>query len=318
MVMSFDEKYTQCTRNLENIDMPDCSKDETSLFADFVELLVIFSKGDGVSYGDILERFFGESDEKNSSERNDANESFIDGIFSLIEERRDLYGDQYPFEVGKEKVITLRMVLSLSQKLYLFLLISSSLNIFKSFNAEIAKDFEMVSCEAIKSFLPNAIVKHFGKLSEYKGNAKEKIKNLADDLGLPIDDYEIECVGERNVQERGLDIVSWIPFEDKCQNKIIFLCQCACGKQYESKQHDVRRFEHYYRFYRTKPQRTLFVPYALINPKDGKFYHSDYIEDDYLVFERLRIIGLTKRRGDVFKLLMSIDLVERCIQDYRT
>ena len=316
--MSFDEKYTQCTRNLENIDMPDCSKDETSLFADFVELLVIFSKGDGVSYGDILERFFGESDEKNSSERNDANESFIDGIFSLIEERRDLYGDQYPFEVGKEKVITLRMVLSLSQKLYLFLLISSSLNIFKSFNAEIAKDFEMVSCEAIKSFLPNAIVKHFGKLSEYKGNAKEKIKNLADDLGLPIDDYEIECVGERNVQERGLDIVSWIPFEDKCQNKIIFLCQCACGKQYESKQHDVRRFEHYYRFYRTKPQRTLFVPYALINPKDGKFYHSDYIEDDYLVFERLRIIGLTKRRGDVFKLLMSIDLVERCIQDYRT
>jgi hypothetical protein len=153
---------------------------------------------------------------------------------------------------------------------------------------------------------------------KHSNNAKEKIRNLANDLGLPTDDYEIECVGERNFQERGLDIVSWIPFEDKCQNKIIFLCQCACGKQYESKQHDLRRFEHYYRFYRTKPQRTLFVPYALINPKDGKFYHSDYIEDDYLIFERLRIISLAKRSEDVLTLLKSTCLVEICIQDYYT
>ncbi len=318
MAMNFDDKFTQCIRNLENLDKPDCSRDETNLFADFVELLVMFSKGDGVAYGDIMDRFFGEPDESNSSERNDDNESFIDGIFSLIEERGDLYGEQYPFEIGKEQIVTLKRELTLLQKLYLFLLISSSLDIFKSFNAEITTDFEMVSCETIKLFLPNAIVKSFGKLSEYKGNAKEKIRNLADDIGLPTDDFEIDGVGERNVQERGLDIVSWIPFEDKCQNKIIFLCQCACGKRYESKQHDVRRFEHYYRFYRTKPQRTLFVPYALINPKDGKFYHSDYIEEDYLVFERLRIICLAKRKDDVLTQLKSACLVERCIQDYCT
>jgi len=314
--MSFDEKFAQCILNLKNTGMPDFPRHETDLFADFVELLVIFSKGDGIAYGDVQDRFFGEPDEKNSSERNDANESFIDAIFSLIEERRDLYGDQYPFEVEKEQFVTLKRELSLPQKLYLFLLISSSLSIFKSFDAEITTDFEMVSYEAIKSFLPNAIVKPFGKLSKYKGNAKDKIKKLADDIGLPTDDNAIECIGERNVQERGLDIVSWIPFEDKCQNKIIFLCQCACGKQYESKQHDVRRFEHYYCFYRTKPQRTLFVPYAIINPKNGKFYHSDNIEDDYLVFERLRIISLAKKRDDVFTLLKSNCLVERCIQDY--
>lgn len=317
MVMSFDDKFFQCLNNLENLDKPDCSRDETNLFADFVELLVIFSKGDGIAYGDIQDRFFGEPDEKNSSERNDADEFFIDGIFSLIEERRDLYGDQYPFEVGKEQIITLKRDLTIPQKLYLFLLMASSLNIFKSFNAEITTDFEMVSYEAIKSFLPNAKVKSFGKLSEYKGNAKEKIRTLANDIGLPTN-YDIDCVGERNVQERGLDIVSWIPFEDNCQNKIIFFCQCACGKQFESKQHDIRRFEHYYCFYRTKPQRTLFVPYALINPNDGKFYHSDYIEEDYLVFERLRIISLAKRKDDVLTLLKSACLVERCIQDYCT
>jgi hypothetical protein len=316
MVMSFDDKFIQCIRNLDSIDKPDYPKYETNLYADFVELLVVFSKGDGIAPGDVLDRFFGEPDEKNTIEKNDANESFIDGIFALVEERRYLFGSLYPFDIDDEHTIRLKNNLSLSQKLYLFLLFSSSLDIFKSFNSEITTDFEVISCEAIRSFLPNAIVIPFGKLSGYKGTAREKIMQLADDIGLPTDDYEIGNIGERNNQERGLDIVSWLPFEDKCQNKVIFLCQCACGKQYESKQHDIRRYEHYYRFYRTRPQRTLFVPYSLINPKENKFYHSDYVEDDYLLFERLRIISLAKQKEDMLAFLCSTCLLERCIQDY--
>jgi len=37
-----------------------------------------------------------------------------------------------------------------------------------------------------------------------------------------------------------------------------------------------------------------------------------------LIFERLRIINLAKRKEDVLTLLKSTDLVERCIQDYCT
>lgn len=317
MMMSFDDKFVQCIRNLDVIDKPDYPRNETNLYADFVELLVVFSKGDGIASGDIQDRFFGEPDENNSSEKNDANESFIDGIFALIEERRYLFGSLYPFDIEDEHTIRLKNNLSMSQKLYLFLLFSSSLDIFKSFNSEITTDFEVVSCEAIRSFLPNAIVKSFGKTSEYQGTAKEKIKKLADDIGLPTNDYEIDNIGERNNQERGLDIVSWLPFEDKGQNKIIFLCQCACGKKYEYKQHEIRRFENYYIYYKKKPLRTLFIPYALINPKDGKFFHSDFIEEEYLVFERLRIINLTKQKENILALLNSTCLLERCIQDYR-
>ena len=318
MAMSFDDKFAQCIRNLDEVDRPDYPKDDTNLYADFVELLAVFSKGDGVAHGDVLDRFFGEPDENNSSEINDANESFVDEIFSMIEERKFLYAGQYPFEFGDEQTVRLKVDLTTPQKLYLFLLLSSSLNFFKAFNSEITTDFEKVSYEAIRSFLPNAIVKPFGKHSEYKGTAKEKIEKLAEDIGLPTDDYEIGNIGERNNQERGLDIVSWLPFEDKCQNKVVFLCQCACGKQFESKQHDIRRYEHYYRFYRTKPQRTLFVPYSLINPKENKFYHSDYVEDDYLLFERLRIINLSKQKEEVFRQLKSNNLVERCILNYGT
>ena len=315
MGTNFEDKFALCVQKLDDVDKPDYPKNEINLYADFVELLAVFSKGDGIAHGDVLDRFFGEPDENSSSERNDANESFVDEIFSVIEERKYLYGDLYPFDIGNEQSISLRDNLSMAQKLYLFLLFSSSLDIFKSFNSEITTDFEIVSFETIRSFLPTAIVKHFGKQSEYRGTAKDKIKKLADDIGLPTNDSEIERVDDRNLQERGLDIVSWIPFEDKCQNKVIFLCQCACGKQYEYKQHDVRRFEHYYQFYRTKPLRTLFIPYALINPKDGRFYHSDYIEDDYLIFERLRIVNLVKQKEDMLTFLKSACLIERCIQD---
>lgn len=312
-MMSFEEKLALSIQKLKNADRPDCPMDCLNNYADFIELLVLFSGSDGVSYGDIQDRFFGELDENNTSETNDQNESFIDSIYKIIEERIALYKDTYPFD-KKDEVILLKKQLLIKQKIYLFLLLSSSLDIFRSFNAELTTDFETLCYKVMQLYLPNAIVKAFGKNSEYTGSAKVKIKKLAEDLGLQLDDYDFEQIGDRNSQERGLDIVGWLPFDDHCSNMIIFLGQCACGKQYESKQHDVRRFENYYRYYKTKPQRTLFIPYSLINPGKRKFYHSDYIEQGYLLFERKRILGLLEDADDaIFNNLKTKPLVEKCI-----
>ena len=312
-MMSFEEKLALSIQKLKNADRPDCPMDCLNNYADFIELLVLFSGSDGVSYGDIQDRFFGELDENNTSETNDQNEAFIDSIYKIIEERIALYKDTYPFD-KKDEVIFLKKQLLIKQKIYLFLLLSSSLDIFRSFNAELTTDFETLCYKVMQLYLPNAIVKAFGKNSEYTGSAKVKIKKLAEDLGLQLDDYDFEQIGDRNSQERGLDIVGWLPFDDHCSNMIIFLGQCACGKQYESKQHDVRRFENYYRYYKTKPQRTLFIPYSLINPGKRKFYHSDYIEQGYLLFERKRILGLIEDADDaIFNNLKTKPLVEKCI-----
>lgn len=311
-MMSFEEKLALSIQKLKNADRPDCPMDCLNNYADFIELLVLFSGSDGVSYGDIQDRFFGELDENNTSETNDQNESFIDSIYKIIEERIALYKDTYPFD-KKDEVILLKKQLSVKQKIYLFLLLSSSLDIFRSFNAELTTDFETLCYKVMQLYLPNAIVKAFGKNSEYTGSAKVKIKKLAEDLGLQLDDYDFEQIGDRNSQERGLDIVGWLPFDDHCSNMIIFLGQCACGKQYESKQHDVRRFENYYRYYKTKPQRTLFIPYSLINPGKRKFYHSDYIEQGYLLFERKRILGLLEEDCAIFDNLTTKPLVENVL-----
>lgn len=323
MAMSFDEKLLKSFQRLDNTGKPDYPKGESNYYLDFIELLALFAGKDGISYGDILDRFFGEQEETHTygdnpnetytPERNDTNESFIDGLFLLIDERMSQFGELYPFMKKDENIFALKDGLSDEQKLYLFLLLSSSLDIFGSFNSELTTDFESLAFETMRQFLPNAIVKPFGKNSEYRGTAKEKIKQLAEDIGLTTNDYEISQIGERNVQERGLDVVGWLPFDDNCSNIIVFLCQCACGKNYEYKQHDIRRFEHYYNFYRTMPQHTLFIPYSLINPKEGKFYHSDLIDDDYLIFERMRILNLNKGKNSIFNTLQSRDLVEQCI-----
>lgn len=318
MEMTFEDKIKLCFHNISEIDRPDFSRHELNHFADFVELLTIIAGEDGVSYGDVQDRFFGELNENSSSETNDKNEDFINSIYSLIEERITQYEDLYPFTMMEEQVLILRNSLSLDQKLYLFLLLSSTLYIFKSFNTELTTDFETICCEAMKAFLPNAIVKPFGKNSVYKGTASDKIKKLATDIGIPINQYEIDQIGKQNTQERGLDIVSWLPFKDNCHNLIIYFCQCACGKKYEYKQHETRRFENYYEFYNTTPQHTLFLPYSLINPKAGKFYHSDYIERDFLIFERMRILCLIKKHNEIFQQLKSKDIVERCITDFNS
>jgi len=310
--MTFEDKLNQCVQSLKDIDKPDYTKTEINYFADFVELITLFTKYDGVTFGDIQDRFFG-TKEYDIIESKDKDEAFLNSIFNVIAERICFYAIDYPFEYQNNNTLKLRQSQTFKNKLYLSLLISSKLDVFNSFKSDLTTDFEKVSSIVLKEFLPgNAIVREFGKHTQYQGNAISKIKQLASELDLHIDNYELSNVPERNTQERGLDIVGWLPFADKCGNKIVFLCQCACGKEYESKQHDTRRFENYLQFYKTNPQHTIFIPYSLINVREKKFYHSDLIEKDYLVFERKRI--LEYHNDNSFEKSMSFKIVNKILE----
>lgn len=310
MGMIFNEKFAESVKRLKEIGKPDCPKNQLNKYADFVELVVLLLGKDGVSYGDIQDSFFGEPDVDTDAEKKDTEEFFIRSIFSLIDERAILFGDFYPFE-KKNNTLFLSSSMTNDKKYYILFLLSSSLNIFQLFMSDLTTDFETLSLEVLKKYLPTAIVKPFGKNSVYKGTAPQKITALSCDIGLPLDNYEINQIGERNNQERGLDVVGWLSFDDNCQNKVVFLGQCACGKDFESKQHDTRRFEDYLRFYKTRPQHTLFIPYSLINVKEGKFY-GNYIEKDYLVFERKRMVTLLNG-NQIYNQLLSKNLVETCL-----
>jgi hypothetical protein len=291
------------------------------IYADYVEIVSLFSNQNYISTSDILDRFRDEgiiTQKKNDNEQageNDKNEQWINTIFQILNEREYLYTTDYPFEILGNNKIKLKSQAHLTDKnrLYIFLLLASSLNVFGLFESELTSEFELVCFHALAKYLPShATVKSFGKNTEYTGTATEKITKLATDLKVTIDDDFLNKISAKGNQERGLDIIGWIPFSDNISNQFSLFCQCACGKEWYKKLTETRRYERYYKFYCNKPNHAMFIPYSLINFQDSDFYQADELATDTLLFERKRILNYI---DDVtfFNTLNSKLLVDNCI-----
>jgi len=295
------------------------------LYADYVELVCLVTDG-YVSQSDIIDRLIDEGAHFSPADRTpdgafglreteitDAQESWIAIIFDLLMDRVSGFGCSYPFIVDATGINLIEGDKTNDQLLYIYLLVSSSLKNFKKVQAVLTSEFEILSEEVLKSFLPiKSIVKKFGSDSDYIGNAREKIKALATELNLDTDEYELNQISRHNSKEEGLDIIGWIPFEDKNPNSLIFLGQCGCGKDWFSKQIETSRYENFYRFYKQPPIHSLFIPFAISN-KDCKFYQSKDIVHPTLVFERRRILEYSKHVvfDDSF---LSSKVVEKCLE----
>ena len=288
------------------------------LTADYIELKALFSS-DMLSLNDILNSFRKEGVQiskasKNEdiglteAENNDNDEIWIKEKFQICENRKDFLSENYPFLL-EETSICVKDKLSEKQELYLLLLLSANLNYFPKYKPKLTTDFERVSFEALKNYLPDyAITKQFGKNSDYSGNAKEKIEKLAKDLNIRCDLEEIDDNATGN-QERGLDIIGWIPFNDNIPNLVTILGQCACGKEWYNKKGETKRYEQYYRFKGQNPIHSMFIPYGLIK-SSSSFYQSD--EVDCLLFERFRIM---ENLNDItfYNELESKEIIQKCV-----
>jgi hypothetical protein len=277
-------------------------KRQYHLYADFVELVCIVNSGH-VSRSDIIDRLtdegvrFSPDDETldgeiglRDSEISDAQERWINVIFDLLQERSVCFGVNYPFIINDIGIILLEAEKTDLQLVYVYLLISSSLKYFPLVQDILTSEFEILCGNALKNFLPSkAIVKQFGKNSAFKGGALAKIQILADELNIQTNEHYLKQISPSSSQEEGLDIVGWIPFEDKNPNTLIILGQCACGKNWISKQHETKRYENFYEFYKHPPVHTLFLPYALSN-QEGKFFQDKDIANQFLIFERRRLL----------------------------
>lgn len=294
------------------------------LYADYVELTALIYNGDFATPSNIASRYRVEKIEDEDSnddhtgsrkaEEDDDIEIFFDSVFDIMEERTERYGKFYPFEVLPEGVkIKLGAAQNEKMKLYLALLLSSNLNYFNQFEPELTTEFEEISFKVLCNYLPQtpkSITKQFGKNSDYTGSAEKKIKALAKDLNIPINEDEIFGVVDGN-QERGLDIIGWVPFHDQIPNMFVIMVQCACGKEWHKKLNETERYENYYRFYRLKPIHAMFIPYALVK-NNTEFYQRDELTSSKLLFERGRILQFIEDASFI-KTLDSNRIVERCI-----
>lgn len=297
------------------------------LYADYVELVALIYNGDFATPSNIAKRYkvegikltkeevaVGDEIGSRNAETDDNVELFIDSIFSVISDRATAFGEFYPFEVAPEGVkLKTDVEKSEKMKVYLALLLSSNLNYFDQFEPELTAEFEEISYRALCNYLPEtpkSIIKQFGKNSDYSGNAENKIKDLATDLNIMINEDEISGVVKGN-QERGLDVIGWIPFNDRIPNMLVIIVQCACGKDWYKKQNETERYENYYRFYRLKPVHTMFIPYALAKDHSG-FFQRDELAPDKLLFERGRILQFIQDSSFIAALNTN-RIVESCI-----
>ncbi len=319
--MSFDNKLKDyfASVNIKLSGKP--AEHLTHIYADYVEIVSLFSNQNYVSTSDILDRFRDEGiitkkkkDDEQASE-NDKNEQWINTIFQIVNEREYLYTADYPFDILGNNKIKLKSQDQLTDKnrLYIFLLLASSLNVFGLFESELTSEFELVCYHALAKYLPShATVKSFGKNSEYTGSATEKIIKLASDLKVKVNDDFLNKISAKGNQERGLDIIGWISFSDDVANHFSLFCQCACGKEWYKKITETRRYERYYKFYCNKPSHAMFIPYSLINFQDSDFYQADELGTDTLLFERKRILNYIED-FTFFNALDSKKLVDDCI-----
>lgn len=323
--MTFNEKITTFFTSPFSIRKPSEPKNELQYYADYIELVSIVScdyisqdyikdrlldEGESFEVDEIADGEIGSTD----AQKYDKLESFVNQCFSYVKLRSSQYLESYPFLY--DDTMGLKMIdkedLTQKQKLYIYLLISSSIGDFRMFTKDLTDDFEILSENALKNYLPiSAKVYGFGANSRFTGNTQNKIKELAKILKVDMNDRLIDQIAPKNSKEEGLDIVGYIPFDDEIPNTFIIFGQCACGKNWAEKQSEAKRYGRFYIPYINPFSYALFLPRDFLI-ENYKFRQDKDIADDQIIFERRRLINLSDE-NIIESLINSATIVKNCI-----
>lgn len=314
-------------KNIEKV--PSLSYFNSHYFCDYIELLALINNNDLLSVSDIYDRFYEDSSIEVPDNNSDVDlgsniskvcdewENRIKEWFSILDTRKNAFNEFYPFAISQD-TIQMNDELTYKQQLYIFLLLNSNQNYVRN-SSQLTSDFEELSLSALKNFLPNnALCYRFGKsmldYDKYKGHITKKIDDLARDLKYTIK-YKASYFAQNDNGDGGLDVVSWIPFEeDENQNNIqVYLCQCATGKEWYKKQDDTDKFIDNYIDFRTQVNSVMFIPFDTRN-LDRTFNEESKMKKN-IVFDRLRLLYLLKDNQNLISELNSFDeIVNKVIE----
>jgi len=293
-------------------------------FCDYIELIALLNNTNIVSKSDIYERFYDDNkierkgDE--SSETNDNWETRISNWFMILNIRKELFKEFYPFDIDIKNNIILKSNTTNNHKLYIFLLLNSNQRYISKDKNLLTSDFEEVSLIALKNYLTNSALSYrFGKSmlgsDRYEGKLSKKIDLFAKDLKYKTK-YDEDDLDESNNGDGGLDLVSWIPFQnDENQNNMqVVLSQCATGKEWFKKQYETDKVTSNLIDFKTKVNSAIFIPYDG-RRLDRKFTEQKEILSDIWLFDRIRILNLLdKDKGNILELESFEKIVNKVIE----
>jgi len=297
---------------------PTISLFKSHYFCDYIELISLVNNKNIITKSDIYDIFLNDDKiDKSTDEWRDR----IFHWFKILDSRAKLFKNFYPFYINDENSIVLKSTLINFHKLYIFLLLNSNQRYLDKRKNLLTSDFEELSLIALKNYLPlNACSYRFGKsmlsYDRYSGKLSDKIDLLAKDLKYKIQ-YEKEDFDENDNGDGGLDLVSWVSFEDdENQNNMqVILSQCATGKEWFKKQYETDKFTSNFINFKTKVNSAIFIPY------DGRRFDRNFAEqkeilNDIWVFDRIRILNLLKNSQEEILSLKSFEEIVDIVIEY--
>lgn len=307
------------------LNLPSFSDSKEHLFCDQVEIyLAFFHQDDSISKCDIqalvdkeVDSISGASDDSEETIYSelgqvDSVESdiVIEGkaaiCYSHIEGRCESFGEFYPFSLDDGRVIKPETFTD-KQRLYLFLLQSSSLNLIdqKSDSLILANKFESICAKGVSNWLIGSEVREFGPTSEdrrtiFGSNTRNALVQLASFINATPQRSTIfkkRVSGEYQVHtsgDKGLDIVARLPFvNDSALGAFSILGQCASRKEhwwhkkYEADPIELDTYMHF----NNKPLNMVFIP-VCFRDSDGSWYDEGKASGGCLVVDRVRLCSM--------------------------
>lgn len=312
--------------------LPREPKFDTYAWADFVELLCMLNKDHEVSKADVIDRIkerrdLGEGLEDDPSagptaaEKKDIHPLRAANFFTHLQYRAGAFGDSYPFDVSAGgDLVSMKGGITTAQKLYIFLLVSSNLRYVKpEYRVTLTTSFETVSHQALKRLLPDAAEVHvFGanelRTGRYAGSKWEKINRLAKDIREDLKVKETHYKSN-DMGDQGLDLVAWVPFEDKAQGLLLAFAQCACTSEDWSKKQgsSSRAAWNSTLTFMVFPLNLVFIPIAF-RDSFGLWHQPQKIHES-VVIDRVRLLYLLRGRTNFFEADPSYQIVKEILEE---
>jgi hypothetical protein len=247
--------------------------------ADWLELKVLLAADKNASAGD-LERVLHRAGHYESREDNEAK---VNEVFEEIEDRSVAGGAGYPFSV-KEGLLQLRSKWE-THPAYAFCLGLSRLAESGAPMTAARRLFEKLATRALASYLGGHAVRFGAPRDDLPKSFGRAIEQLCNRLGEGRWSRHPASTGKP--QDGGLDVVAWKGFPDGRVGQVIVFAQCASGKDWKSKVHDLQP-ESFSKTWMpqlySSPLRAFFVPHRLERQEWNK-----NTADGGILFDRCRL-----------------------------
>lgn len=273
--------------------------DSEYLIADYLEYRCLL-KGTSVSDMEVRSSLSVSDDELD----NDGVESSDDISMSVVEkalmccsQRCHIGGDKYPFVLSNHS-ITKKDHESWSYVVYTFLLLTTRLNMNTQKNQngqDATKLFEHL-CEKVLATYLGEHSKSFVFGTGVSGGFQAKIEDLINRLHLNAL-YKSPFGSTGRQKDGNLDVVAWIPFDDKKDSQLIFFGQCKTGDNWEEKLTELQPDDFFSNYMSNKPFngacKAFFVAESF-----GDFKWEERTTAGGIFFDRMRIMQYLPKEID--------------------